>query len=131
MIDNYLHLKYGTINLYVRDLDLTFRVVRKIRLYHFLDTNRNKMTQQGLGPTEISGKFILYSQSDKKRLEDYIYAGELQEFHLTERFYKDVGVAEDVEFQPITHDGRIFEANVKFLALDPIPYSVHTGEALF
>lgn len=127
----HIEVKYGPVTMRIKDLDLSIRVRRKLKIFNYLDTAKNEAHKQGMGSTEVTGTFMVYSEAEKRRLEEYAYNDSRERLYVGERFYKDVLMAEESEFTLVDREGKVYEAALTFIALDPVPYNIYTEEALY
>lgn len=120
-------MMYGNINLkIVKDsLSITKRKSQLVR--HYPGTNISDVAPLGKPATLITCQLIATDDDERILIEQILHGEQEQDLTLSNYFYKRVVTGET----GTTPNQEIWYIDAEFIALDPIPYSVVTGEALY
>jgi len=124
-------MMYSNVQLNVLRGTLSVAKYKKQIIRHYPGTNRSDRVPVGRPPTRISCTLKAMSEEEKLLIEQLIHGDQSAELRFDTYFYKDVITGDDCEAVPLTNDGSKWFFNAEFIALDPIPYSTATGEALY
>lgn len=124
-------VKYGQVDLNIRDNELAFTLREANLVRHYPGTDRSSISPLGKMATEIRLTAIIRSEAAKLALEQVLHDSSKRTFQHGSRFYKDVVPAGAAEFRTLDLNKEIYVAVVTLMALDPVPYSMTTQEALY
>lgn len=124
-------MKYGNVNLKVIFGSLSFVVGKEQEIRHYPFTDKSDTNNRGRTATRISCTLKATSIEELILIQSILHSSSKQELHFKYLYYKDVVAGQQGEPQPKTADELIWLVRAEFVALDPIPYSESTGEALY
>lgn len=122
-------MKYGNVTLTIEKGSLT-RATKKTQIVrHYPGTDRADVFSLGKEPTTITCVLIANGDAERILLESILHSTGENNLYLDNYFYKRVVPGESSE--PTKIDETYSSIPAEFVALDPIPYSTATGEALY
>ena len=124
-------MRYGTIDLKIEYGSVTITKSKVQRVRHFIDTDRNIVTELGRMPIRINCTALVKGH-EKLALETMLASGEGQALIYRDKLYKDVHVSDTFEQEPSSYEsGDRWRYNITFIALDPRVYDGNTEGVLY
>lgn len=124
-------IKYGDVELrvVVNSMQITPKKEQIIR--HFPGTDKSSVMPLGRPSTTVTCTLLALTASERLMYEQILHDDAEAELVIDDRLYKRV-VTEPGNTKPVSVDlGVNWHIDATFIALDPIPYSVATGGALY
>jgi len=123
-------ITYGTVNLRDEKGTLAIQYNKNQSVRHYPGTNKSDVVNLGSGATVISCTLLAFNDAERLLIEQI--ANDTTESTLTINnfFYKKVIPGAASKPTPAIKY-RAWRVDVEFIALDPIPYDVTTGGALY
>ena len=127
------NITFNEIDLHVKNKTMTILNKRFKEVRHYPGTNISANIDLGRQATEINCELYAYNQDEKILMEQLLSTNVLGDLYINGegRFYKDVIHSGSFEMTQETEDGQIYSASAKFIALDPFPYDIDTGEVMY
>lgn len=127
------NVTYNGVDLHVINNTMVILNKRAKEVRHYPGTDKSTIIDLGREATSIFCELLATTESQKLLLEQLMNSDAMAELYINGegRFYKDVTPDGDFEMSQATVDGKFWTAPASFIALDPVPYSVETGEALY
>ena len=127
------NITYNNIDLHVSNKSLSITNIKSQQIRHYPGTNRSSRTSLGQQATSISCELVAFNIEEKLLMEQLMSSDIEAELYVNGegRYYKKVVTKGELEMSQATQDGKVWTAPGIFRALDPTPYSIETGEALY
>lgn len=125
-------IKYGTVELKVKanSLRILPTMIKDIR--HYPGTDVNDAVENGRGATTITCVLLASTEVERILYGQILHSDTESTLEIGSFFYKKVIAGDNNPYQPTTLDlDNNWQFDASFTALDPIPYSVATGGALY
>jgi hypothetical protein len=125
-------MRYGAIE--ITPIYGTVSITKKQRqiVRHYIDTDRSDGINLGRMATEITCQVLATTDNERIGLESMFHSDVEQSLYFRDFYYKRVKVSADYSQEPRSYEaGRRWVFDVKFIALDPVPYDTTTEEALY
>lgn len=125
-------IKYGTVELKVKRDTIRILPTKTQEVRHYPGTDKNDVVSKGRGATTITCTLIADTEEERLLYDQILHDNVETTLEIGRRFYKKVTTGDSSPSQPgeIDLDGNwIFDAT--FIALDPVPYDIVTGGALY
>ena len=125
-------MRYGDISLRVAQGTMTITNHKSQIVRHYPGTDRSDAFGMGREAVSIMCRLIAKTEAERILYESLLQDETERNLTIDHFFYKRVVADDTATIEPIVkvEDGY-WHLQVRFLALDPIPYSVATGEALY
>ena len=121
----------GLIELRLVKNSLSITKSKKQLVRHYPGTNVSDIAPLGKPATQITCQLIAMDDEERILIEQILHGEQKQNLTFKNHFYKNVVTGESGKAAPQTSDQKMWYIDAEFIALDPIPYSVATGEALY
>lgn len=124
-------MKYGNVNLkvVVGTLSRTKRKAQEIR--HYPGTDKSDIIDKGKMATIITCTLKAETESERILIEQLLHSTAENELAFDNYYYKKVVTGGTGTPKPIDPAQSSWLVDAEFISLDPIPYDVNTGEALY
>lgn len=124
-------MKYGNINLKVMPGTLSILISKEQETRHYPGTDNSDVINKGRLPTKIKCQIKVSSKEESLLIQQTLHESSEKELYFDNVFYKKVVAGQEGEDSPISllKDKRII--NAEFIALDPVPYDIETGEVKY
>lgn len=126
-------MKYNGIELLVDADSISYADGREQVIQHFPGTDKNRRNSNGKIATIITCRLIALSEEERILIEQILHDDDVEaELEIGARKYKQVVTGDKFNTAPISkvQKGYWF-IDATFIALDPIPYDITTGGALY
>lgn len=111
-------------------LSIVPNTVKDVR--HFPYTSRSVEIAKGRRPTRIECQIVAIGADAKREVEEALNSTGVGTLELVDRKYYNVSVGDEVSGEPAAHsDQDMYLFAPTFLALDPIPRDLETGDKLW
>ena len=124
-------MKYGDVEMLVEYGSTTFTKKQKQIVRHYLDTDRSDAIFLGKEATLITCVILARSDDERISIEQLLHSDASKELHFHNFYYKSVRPSAEFVSEPSDYLKAKWRISAMFIALDPIPYSQDTGEALY
>lgn len=124
-------IKYGTVELNVQMDSLRLTKTKTHEIRHYPGTDKNDVVSSGRGPTTITCTLLANDDTERILIEQILHDDTAAELEIGTFKYKQVVTGDSVPARPVTHGMVNWLIDATFIALDPIPYDVTTGGALY
>jgi hypothetical protein len=124
-------MRYGNVDLKLRDGSLSITRKKSQIIRHYPGTDKSDAFVLGREPTTITSEVFALNDEERILLEQLFSSDVERYLNLGSFFYKRVITGDSSEPKPVRDDLVKWVIPVEFIALDPIPYSTTTGEALY
>lgn len=124
-------MKYGPLTLRVEYGSVSINKYSKRIVRHYLDTNKADSIDLGKEPTEISVRILAIGDAERVAIEQILHSSAERELDLYDFKYKRVVTDQNYTVEPQGYKQDRWTFAVVFIALDPIPYSLETGNYLY
>ena len=127
------NITYNNADLHVRNNSMSITNIKAQQIRHYPFTNKSFKTSLGRQATTISCELVAFNKEEKILMEQLMSTNIEFELHINgdNRYYKKVVTEGEFEMSQATKDGKVWTAPGIFFALDPAPYSIDTGGALY
>jgi len=127
------NITYNNVDLHVRNNSMSITNVKAQQIRHYPGTNKSSKTSLGQQATTIACELVAFDKEEKLLMEQLMSTNIEAELYINGegRYYKKVVTEGEFEMSQATKDGKVWTAPGIFFALDPTPYSIDTGEALY
>lgn len=98
---------------------------------HYPGTDLSDIMHLGKQPTLIRCQLVVFSDAERILAEQILHSEGEESLYYSNFFYKQVQTGETADFLPEDPTKTMWSASTEFIALDPIPYNITTGEALY
>jgi len=124
-------MKYGSYEFMVEYGATTITKKQRVILRHYIDTDRSDQPHLGREATVITCNILSRNGSELTSIEQLLHGDQELDLTFRDRFYKRVKSDGEFVSEPIDYINAKWRTQARFIALDPIPYSVATGEAVY
>ncbi len=95
-------------------------------------TDISKANDRGRRPTRINTTILVLSEAEKNTIEGLLHSPGEATLEIGSHFYKKVKSGATFSPRPLTPDKKdAWAIGATFIALDPIPYDIETGDPLY
>jgi hypothetical protein len=122
---------YGTVEMLVEYGSVTFTKRKNIITRHYIDTDLNTQTELGKESTLITCNILTRNDDERILVESLLHGDQRAELRFHNFYYKDVATDGEFVTEPSDYIKAKWQTRARFIALDPIPYSVDTGGPLY
>lgn len=124
-------MKYGTVNLNVQYGSLSITKEKQQEIRHYPGTDKNDIVNNGRGATTITCTLIANDDTERILIEQILHDDVAAELEISTFKYKQVVTGASSPARPVNYSMGKWFIDATFIALDPIPYDVTTGGALY
>lgn len=124
-------MKYGNTDLKVILKSLSFVVAKSQEIRHYPGTDEADAIENGKLPTKIKCTLKAIGTDELILVQQILHTSDKKELHFNDIYYKKVASGQQGKPKPLTADEKVWLIDAEFVALDPIPYDIDTGEALY
>ncbi len=124
-------MKYGEYSFMVERDSVTITNKQRVILRHYIDTNRSDQEHLGREATIITCSILSRNESELIQIEQLLHSDQSRDLEWRGRVYKLVKPDGDFSSHPVDYVNAKWITDARFIALDPVPYSVVTGEAIY
>jgi hypothetical protein len=124
-------VKYGTVSLNVQYGSINITKEKRQEIRHYPGTDKNDVINNGRGATTITCTLIAHDDTERVLLEQILHDDAQAELEIGTFKYKQVVTGGSSPARPATYDMNKWIIDATFIALDPIPYDITTGGALY
>ncbi|MCF8012678.1 MAG: hypothetical protein K9L56_15525 [Clostridiales bacterium] len=127
------NITYNNVDLHVINNTMTIINKRVKKIRHYPGTNKSSKTDLGRKGTSISCDIVAYNDNEKLLMEQILSSDIVAELYINGegRYYKNVVHEGEFEMSQGTRNGEIWTATANFIALDPVPYDIDTGQVMY
>ena len=98
---------------------------------HYPGTDKSEVIELGKDATRITCSIKAMNVSDRVKIEEVLHGTSKANLEFGDFFYKEVITGGIGDFKPITPDKSVWIIDAEFIALNPIPYDLSTGNKLY
>ncbi len=121
---------YGPIEFLTERGSVSITRKQRVILRHYLDTDRSDQEHLGRESTVITATILTTTLDELRAVEQLLHGTQELDLEYRDQLYKRV--KPDAEFVTEAVDNQSgWRTIARFIALDPVPYSVATGDALY
>ena len=124
-------MKFGDINLFPEFGSVTVTKKSRRIIRHYLGTDNSDSVDLGREATEIAVTLIAKSDSERITLEQILHENTERNLEFYNFLYKRVVADSNYMINPLDYRKNWWRIRVRFIALDPKPYSIETGNPLY
>ena len=124
-------MKYGATDLSVIRGSLVFVKEKSQEIRHYPGTNNADVVDLGKKPTLINCVVKAKTDNERIAIEAFIHGSQEENLEFHNFYYKRVITGDTGRPAPMTAKKDLWLIEMTFIALDPIPYGITTGVALY
>ncbi len=124
-------MKYGTIDLEARKGTLRIVKTKSQLVDHYPGTDKVRYSDLGRDATRIIVTLLANDDAERILIEQIMHTDVMEDLEIKDIKYKDVVTGGVHSMIHTNNEKTRWEIECEFIATDPIPYSVTTGEALY
>ena len=124
-------MKYGALNLVPKKGSTTITKRKSQIVQHYPGTDKQRFSDLGRQATVITTTLIANSKAERIAIEQVTHLPDAYDLEYMDFKYKNVITGEISSPTLISPNGEAWEIEADFIALDPIPYDIVTGDPLY
>lgn len=124
-------MKYGSYEFMPEKDSVTITKKQRTILRHYINTDRSDQEHLGRESTVITANILSRNLTELNSIEQLLHSSAERDLVFRDRYYKRVKPDSEFVSEPVDYVNAKWMTRARFIALDPIPYSVATDEAMY